>query len=369
MRDLSSTRQLVAAVHFQALRFWIWWTEELYSVAAGFWMSSHAASQVVVAGVGDKILLIVADGTVTELIEEPPFNGLELAHVRTALSKRTSTRRCTIRVPSRACFRISTTIPRAAVRNVHDIVDLEVEATTPFRSDRYLWGSRILSQDRHSVAVETLVISKGNIQPLRDIAAKLATSPPSLETYDEDVRLGCAVPLFRWPGEPAADNTHHTIAAIVLASICVFCVVVGFKISAQYSALATLEQQVAVARRELQDETRKLAASRAGINRFKSLEFKRLATPFLADVWEEASALLPDDTWLITLRKTGQNISFVGYTESAAMLIDLLSKSHNVRDPQFTAPVVVDQRLARQRFEISATLNTRDAVVPARKAE
>lgn len=75
-----------------------------------------------------------------------------------------------------------------------------------------------------------------------------------------------------------------------------------------------------------------------------------------ARTFETVAALLPDGSWLESFNYRNESVSLTGASTSPDNLIALLEFSKLVSTARFTAPLVTDNRLQADRFQIELTL-------------
>ena len=66
--------------------------------------------------------------------------------------------------------------------------------------------------------------------------------------------------------------------------------------------------------------------------------------------------LLPDDTWLTELELSRTEMQVTGYAASASTVLGLLDQSRRFGNASFRSPVMQDQHINREQFNISARI-------------
>ena len=82
---------------------------------------------------------------------------------------------------------------------------------------------------------------------------------------------------------------------------------------------------------------------------------KRMRTQLL-EVLAEVTRLLPDDTWLMELEVTGNEVQMRGETSNAAQLVGLFESSKRLRNARFRSPVTQVPGGQRERFHLSVDM-------------
>jgi general secretion pathway protein L len=113
----------------------------------------------------------------------------------------------------------------------------------------------------------------------------------------------------------------------------------------------------------------RLDQKQAAIVRVRS---QKRDAPGLLEVWEEASRVLPLDSWLAELRlsevtqRQDQLVVMTGLSTGAADLVALIDKSPLFADAALTAPIALDSIEQRERFTLQAKLKQkRQIATPA----
>ena len=65
---------------------------------------------------------------------------------------------------------------------------------------------------------------------------------------------------------------------------------------------------------------------------------------------------MPDDSWLLQFTVRGGELRLAGYSDDPSNLIRLLDASPNLTDVGFGAPVTRDQRIGKDRFNLTAKI-------------
>ncbi len=84
--------------------------------------------------------------------------------------------------------------------------------------------------------------------------------------------------------------------------------------------------------------------------------------PSLLATWEEATRLLPSDSWLTELRFTENQqehrIVMTGFSTAAAKLVGIFDQSPLFHDASLTTAIAVDPVQERERFSLQAQLRS-----------
>jgi general secretion pathway protein L len=102
----------------------------------------------------------------------------------------------------------------------------------------------------------------------------------------------------------------------------------------------------------------------------KQIDSKQLDAQFLSDrkrsmptateLLAELTRLIPDDTYLTELSIAGDRLRLVGAANSATAILTLIAQNPAFHGAAFQSPIVQDQRLNRERFDIAVRAVQRD---------
>ena len=265
-------------------------------------------------------------------------------------------RRLALLLPAHAVLRRVLQLPVAARGKLHQVAGFEMDRQTPFNAAQVYYAVRELAQPAAAgrCAVELLVVRRDTLDPL---LARLQASGITVDAVDlpQDAgRLG--VDLL--PPEQAAHRTRPRLRLnLALAAACVLLVflALGGWLHNRESALAQMQtqveamrgkaQQVAVLRKQLQDD--------AGAAGFLAQRKAQRAT--VLGVLLDLTRRLPSTAWLerFTLDDNGQ-IGFQGQSPQAAKLLDLLKGSPVIDNANFQGSIQSDPATGKERFYMVA---------------
>jgi Tfp pilus assembly protein PilN len=154
--------------------------------------------------------------------------------------------------------------------------------------------------------------------------------------------------------------------SLVGTGIALVIAVVGLRFWDQQVALDDLEAQLAA----LAPRAREVRAHLTDFERAQtvvnSVHLRKQNSVWLLDAWQEATRIIPHDTWLTELRLTAATekrepqIVMTGFSTAAARLVGLIDASPFFSDASLAAPISRDNVEERERFSIEATLRTRN---------
>ncbi|MEP0068929.1 PilN domain-containing protein [Pyruvatibacter sp.] len=249
-------------------------------------------------------------------------------------------RTCELVLPVEMALKLSLELPGQVQRHLVDIVRLEVERLTPFPVEEVMFD--YLVQDggtqESQLQVVVYVIRRSTAAPLlarcRDAGFDVARV--GLETRDEQE---LAIDLLN-PGRPTTEigkGYFFAGAAFVLTFLFLW----GFLSITELhlnSQLAQMQEEVsaikpaALAAVELIDEKEKLAADvrhHADKSRARSK----------AEVLDEIARVVPDGSWVRTLRITDATAEMSGVSDNASAVAELLANSHFFSNVTFVSAI------------------------------
>ncbi|MGM4986097.1 PilN domain-containing protein [Ensifer adhaerens] len=259
-------------------------------------------------------------------------------------------------MPDGAVFERSIEIPREAIANLRIITAQEMARRTPFRPEQ-IYMRMILSAhpgDRTKRLVRQRIIR-------RDLAAERCR------------QLGLDLDKVQFVTTPDAVSGDAVIHLAEARSqqgygwrrLMVLLVILGFGFAAidagivwwrQQAALDEIESELprarakALAVRKMLDE---IASTQAAVQTM----FDRRSAPSALEVWEEASRILPDSSWLTEFSVRDGHVSMAGYSDNAAALIPLIGRSTRLADVTLSSPIVAQGGTQLERFAISARIS------------
>src|SRR5262249_59580951 len=120
----------------------------------------------------------------------------------------------------------------------------------------------------------------------------------------------------------------------------------------QYHALARLEVETNVARKEAQAVRKRLQDADSLSQRIGVLRLRRAEGIRLIALWEEVTRLLPDTAWLTDVRVENDVLWIDGYARSASELVGVIAASPMFSGVSLSAPVIREEPGASERFQI-----------------
>ena len=127
-----------------------------------------------------------------------------------------------------------------------------------------------------------------------------------------------------------------------------------------YEAGNELDTAIAAAADEATLVRTMIAARNMKISQITAIRNEKRGAVPLVSVLEELSRVVPDTTWLTDIEISGDEVTFSGFSASAAALIPLLEESKMFRTPTFRSPVVRVANQIGERFTIGMEVEAAD---------
>ncbi len=339
---------------------WRWWTGEIAALVPPRWRQA-------LAGRRGKLVLVMGEGG-AELVHRGGARAESLAQLDldparqetaraalAALPARLRSGGATVVLPATAALRTEISLPLAAETNLAEVVGFELDRRTPFKNSEVYRSQRVLRRDAAAkrLAVQLIVVPRGLVDEAVAAARRLGLVPDAVEVAGEPLsgnllpvearRLGARLPRLALGGLGAAA------AALALAALLIPLQQAHRRASALAAALAESRQAA--------EESLKLQkAIDAEIQEGGFLDARKRQAPVASEILFTLTHLLPDDTYLSELEVTNGEVRVTGYAASASTVLGLVDQSPRFGNAAFRSPVVQDQRVQREEFNIAAHL-------------
>lgn len=263
-----------------------------------------------------------------------------------------------LRLPAAQVLRRQLDLPLAAAENLREVLSFEMDRLTPFKAEDVAYDFRIAATDREAerLTVDLAVAPRALVDEAVRVAQGVGLSPHRVALAEDDG------PPFNLLAPDAAAEGGRLLPRLNIALALATCALLGalalWPLQRKEARLATLESQLAESRTAAaasEDLRRRIDAA---LKRNSFLAQRRQATPLAVAVLADLTERLADDTWLVQLRIGDGAVELSGYAPAAAALLPALEQSALLRNLRFSAPVMPDQRVGRERFNLSADLDS-----------
>ena len=354
------------------IRFRRWWIGEfvgLFPARMAEWLTGKDRRRLVVSLEPGRVGLEIQDGggqaRIRGEIDRSRYSAACIDQFLAGHALRRADIEIAVRLDHDRIFQRRFPLPLEAESAIEEVALRDLTRKTPFKpADIYhdLRGSR-------TTAGKIDVVQWVARRSIADQAiAALQIAPAEVDCLVADPPAdGGPTPLIRLSRDPQGSASWMRAGRIVLVGtgIALAVALVGGKLWRQQLALDDLESQLA----EVGPKAQQVRALVSGLERTQTIVYsvrsrKRDDFRFL-DAWEEATRVVPQDTWLTELRlveateQRDQQVVMSGFSTAAARLVGLIDASPMFSDASLTAPISRDNLEERERFSIQAALRPR----------
>lgn len=346
-----------------------WWLAEflaLFPDQISAWLTSSSGPSLLVNAEPDEVTLELrtqARSIATMRCDDDRLSSTTLDEFLKAKGKDRRQVEVRLVLPPDRFFERSFDIPAEARAKIAALHIAEIERRTPFRLGEILCDYRLETLEGSAkIRVFQTIIRRDFVQSelarvgltLSDLRLVL-TSGSSPQDKRSRVRIRAEADTRRW-----VDAALAALAglAILLATLGAGLIYWGQEIELDRLEGEILRvQPVAQAAR-----SRTEARAREQKIRFE-VRNRKATNPNLADVLEEITRLLPDDSWLTEFRlsedRPGEReIAVSGETPAATALVAVVDASALLADAALTAPITTDPTERRERFSLRARVGS-----------
>lgn len=348
--------QLHVEAFDRARAFLGWWASELAGLLPDTARAPIAGARMVLAEQGCGVMVYAerAD-SVRELLAEPvPVQALHTVLPRLIAER--GRQALGIRLRYSDCFVRDLELPVAVQQDLDRILALDLERSTPFKSEAVYAGSYISgpAPSRNSIRVRHFIAKRKQADARIEDLRRAGFEPAFVDVWNEAGTAGLPVNLICHV--PARERrSWRPILTLGLACVVLIFTATGSALVQKWSALAALDAEA----RRLQPiaDAARQSLDRARLSEQERLLLLRLlrGRPPATAILDDLSRLLPDSVWLQELRLRGDLIELSGMAPSAASLLPLIERSGLYHEAQLTSPVRLveeDRELFRMRVKL-----------------
>lgn len=257
-------------------------------------------------------------------------------------------------LPRELTMRPTLTLPATAERSLDQVLDVEIERLTPFKSSDVAVAREIRPAPDGQIRVDLTIVPHARIEaltgPLGEAGIRVDHVIADRARIERARSLG-----LTGPGVGTARRPVAWIPALVT---------VGLIIAALASPFIAQEQRLRDRRAEIERLAPDLAATRALARKVEAAEAREQARrEFMQSrgsmtvLLEKVSRTLPDHTWLVSLQASDGRLVLEGRSSEATSLVTLLNGVPEVSDVRFDAPVTRDPATGADRFRLEAAID------------
>jgi general secretion pathway protein L len=354
------------------LEFLTWWRDELIELLPLRWREwlKREPDVLVIEALDAERVVVRANGRDADAIEivlnedagapAPPIERL-----RAGLDDRAAPLIWCLAAPQVLARRLS--FPAAVEPNLRQVLQFEMDRQTPFKADQVYFDYvvRQRSDVDKTLDVDLVLALRTQVDPLLTSLRKRIVEP--LAGIDARRSDGSRWGINLLPPAQRPRRSHFWLTVnLVLAALALLLVwVVMVQANARKAeAIDRLTTEIEAVR----EDARAAAELRQQLDDARQassfLARRRAETPAFLDVLEDVTRLLPEDVWLERMMIAQDELQLQGQAKESSKLINLLTQSKLLSNPQMRGPVQVDPRTGKERFSIAATQKKREAAAP-----
>jgi general secretion pathway protein L len=357
------------------LEFFRWWRDELVDMLPApikTWLQREP-DRIVISREGNEAFAVYASGTDRNAPafrlsgDEDGVNAsAELARLKANIEEKDVPVVLMLEPTDILARRLN--FPLAVEANLRQVLNFEMDRQTPFKADQVYFDFQIAARDEQQrlLHVDLVLALRSHVDPIVAALRKRIDQP--LDQIDA-LRAGTA----RWgvnllPMSVRPPRNHFWLK--VNLGLAALAFVLFWIVMAQAEARKTRAVEEFNTRIEaVREDARAAAALKQELADARDassfLARKRLETPAFLEILEDVTRLLPDDVWLERMMLAQDELQLQGQAKESSKLINVLTKSKLLSNPQMRGPVQVDPRTNKERFSIAATQKKRTATAAA----
>ena len=269
----------------------------------------------------------------------------------------------TLRLPVDEVLRPIVELPIAAAENLREVLAFEMDRHTPFSSDEVLFDFRVATSDAElqRLSIELLIARKRDVDEALALVGAMGLAPdritgpamvaPGAETFN-------LLPITEQPRPSRV--VPRLVAVMAVVTLMLAGLTLGMWFERKQRTLERFEARVAELRAttgetgRLEEKVARLLA----VSNFLIEEKRR--RPLMVDILDEVTQQLPDENWLINYSFRNGAVQLAGYSDDPSGALLLLEQSELFSEARFAAPVTLDPRVGKQRFNMVATVARED---------
>jgi len=347
-------------------RFFTWWFGELRAClpnAISSFLFGTAEHLEVGIDSGEARFVLSSNGNARELgrvsLDSNSSKTLEKATRKLLRRDDALSGHVTLRLPFSQVLSPIIELPIAAAENLREVLALEMDRHTPFSADEVLFDFRVASSDAEleRLSIELQIARKRDVNEALALAGAMGLSPDRITGPAVDEPGAEMFNLLPKAERPRAGRiVPRLVAVMAVITLALAGVTFGLSFERKQKTLKLFEERVAELRAAT-DETGKLEEKVARLVTVSNylIEEKR-RRPQMVEILDEVTKRLPDDHWLISYSFRDGTVQLAGYSDDPSSVLGLLEQSELFSEARFAAPVTLDPRVGKERFNVVATV-------------
>jgi general secretion pathway protein L len=250
--------------------------------------------------------------------------------------------------------------PSAAKSNLRQVLGFELNRRTPFSQDQAYYDHRVVEHDKQAnkLQIELFVVPRQSVDLLLSSLNKWEITVDALRTASDK---GDEIEINLLPeGKDGNSNKNSDYVTLFLATtaFALFLTALYVPLVQQEQQIESLENNVKM-KRGVAIELQKARDDKQGIiEQINFLDYKHKNTLRSIELFNEITGIIPDDTWLTRLIIKNGELQIQGESSNASSLVQIFESSERFLDAQFRSPVTQNNVSGRDKFHLSAKLNT-----------
>jgi general secretion pathway protein L len=251
-------------------------------------------------------------------------------------------------------------LPVAVERNLRRVLGYTMDANTPFSAEAVYYDGRVLARDTAArmVEVELCVAPRVTVDNALTALRAAGVRPDRVAVDRAGIEDCPDVNLLTTGRRQRRSRLQRVLNAGLMAlALMLATLVIGLPLWEKRQILRGLHAELVVSSREAQAAE----ALRAELRRLSEdvafLGEKRRSTPLVLSILDELTRLVPDDTWVSSIRLRDGTVELNGHSHASAALIPILDASPMFANVRFLSPVTRDRLAGDERFNLAADLS------------
>lgn len=350
-------------------RFFVWWRDTLAEMLPRSWTRSKSIDASVLEIYIDPSKIVFRQGigdNSDELgsIERIPGRNSPETQATAQAAQRESVNalvhglrpektRCVVHVDDSLRLNKTVRLPLAAEENLRQVLGFEMERHTPFHADDVYFDYHSKARDpkQRKLEVDLTVVQKKLVDEALGVIG------------DWELLFAPEAGLEEERGLTFLPRNYRATSSVGLNRSLIILNVVAL-IAASLIPIYQQQQYIEVLRDRAESARAAAMESVEVQDRIQALEQRRdlfkqaKAGPSVVELIDELTRVIPDGTWLHRLDVKNGEIQFQGLSDGASALIGIVESSPMFREARFGSPITRDARSGKERFHISAKLES-----------
>lgn len=348
----------------QIKQFFTWWGQELFALLPKAWQCKFqlADNTLLLQGCPDGIRVIWINDSQRVDFGIFAVTGIGRTAWQEVLSKysRVSKASRILLLSSRQCFNRRIMLPNQAATNLRQVMGFEMDRYTPIKAQYAYFDIVSTNVPVQEGQLEALFVAtpKTLLDPILeqcrffDLLPNRVSHSATLVLPVDTAKINILPESMR----PIGNKKDRVLTtALVLALMFEVSIALIYPTWAVKNEVTELQTRISA----IKEDVKLVGNMRTNIEnteaQIRSLLDKKTNRPYAIDILSELTKRLPADSWLTSLRLTGDRLQIQGYSENATRLIQLLDDSPLFSNTRFTSPLA-SNKAPQQAFNVGIDL-------------